>query len=171
MTYNPKPRGDLPLNGAHLDWEREMPHQSINVSKCLFSNLAEKTESLQFVTSGALLQNKATLCDTWARTKLQLKRSVLVGDMFHIHNEEKTNFVSSHFGISVTLWKFEKNASPRKQHFIKAGKDPVEHCFCKNTHYLSSLKDNCEVPIIKLHLNEGSLLFSLCFRAFFCLLK
>lgn len=79
------PRRDFPLNGAHLVWERKAPNQRFKYQSAYSLTWLK---SLQFVTSAALLQNKTTLCDTWAHTKCLLKHCVQVGDVFHIHNEE-----------------------------------------------------------------------------------
>lgn len=150
------PRRHFPLNGAHLVWERKAPNEGFKYQSAYSPTWLK---SLQFVTSGALLQNKTTLCDTWAHTKRLLKRRAPVGDTLHIHNEEINKLCPKSL---FTLEKFQNNTFPqkkRKQHFINPSL-----CFYEKegmTHYFWSLKDNCECLIVKMYLN-GLLLLSLC---------
>lgn len=90
------PRRHFPLNGVHLVWGRKAPQQGFDYQRTYSQTWLE---SLQFVTSRALLENKTTLCDTWARTKRLSQLDGLVGDVPHIMRR-KTNFVSSYFGLS-----------------------------------------------------------------------
>lgn len=77
-------------------------------------------KSLQFVTSGALLQNKTTLCDTWVHTKRLLKHYVLVGDAFHIHNEEINQLCLKSLLTQRGVGEVRKQYFfPQKQPFIK----------------------------------------------------
>lgn len=101
MSYNPKltpSKKRFPSQWRPPGLRKEDAKLKIQVSKC---HSLTWLKSLQFVTSGALLQNKTTLCDTWAHTKWLLKHYVLVGDTFHIHNEgiNKLCLLSSYFWL------------------------------------------------------------------------
>lgn len=113
------PRRHFPLNGVHLVWGRKAPHQGFDYQRTYSQTCLE---SLQFVTNSALLENKTTLCDTWARTKRLSLHGGLVGDAPHIHNEEKHKLCLKLLLTQSGFWrKSENKALPQKRHFIETG--------------------------------------------------